>query len=254
MWVAHVVALHRLPGDPAGDDAAPHVHLAAEHVPAGPGAAQGRHEADAQPHGDRARELRRLHGRGLHLEAAARHRRLHHVRPLHVGVPGPRHRQAARPPRDRAEDRRGHGRHRARRRCRPRSASTARSPSSADSLFERITPEEVWACTSCKACDEICPVNIEILDKILDMRRYLSLMESNFPTELGNAYRSMENIVEPVGHEPGRAGRLGQGPRGPIEIGRSTRRRLRPRVPLLGRLRRLASTTRTEGHARPWPS
>jgi Fe-S oxidoreductase/nitrate reductase gamma subunit len=64
---------------------------------------------------------------------------------------------------------------------------------SASSLFERITPEEIWACTSCKACDEICPVNIEILDKILDMRRYLSLMESNFPTELGTAYRSMEN-------------------------------------------------------------
>ena len=41
----------------------------------------------------------------------------------------------------------------------------------ANSLFERITPEEVWACTSCKACDEICPVNIEILDKILDIDR-----------------------------------------------------------------------------------
>jgi Fe-S oxidoreductase/nitrate reductase gamma subunit len=70
---------------------------------------------------------------------------------------------------------------------------------SADSLFERITPEEIWACTSCKACDEICPVNIEILDKILDMRRYLSLMESNFPTELGTAYRSMENSGNPWG-------------------------------------------------------
>ena len=69
----------------------------------------------------------------------------------------------------------------------------------ADSVFERITPEEVWACTTCKACDEICPVNIEILDKILDMRRYLSLMESNFPTELGNAYRSMENSGNPWG-------------------------------------------------------
>ena len=63
----------------------------------------------------------------------------------------------------------------------------------ADSVFERITSEELWACTSCKACDEICPVNIEILDKILDMRRYLSLMESDFPTELGNTYRAMEN-------------------------------------------------------------
>jgi len=70
---------------------------------------------------------------------------------------------------------------------------------SADSLFERITPDEIWACTSCKACDEICPVNIEILDKILDMRRYLSLMESNFPTELGTAYRSMENSGNPWG-------------------------------------------------------
>jgi Fe-S oxidoreductase/nitrate reductase gamma subunit len=69
----------------------------------------------------------------------------------------------------------------------------------ADSVFERISPEEIWACTTCKACDEICPVNIEILDKILDMRRYLSLMESNFPTELGSAYRSMENQENPWG-------------------------------------------------------
>ncbi|MFZ9210325.1 MAG: 4Fe-4S dicluster domain-containing protein, partial [Ilumatobacteraceae bacterium] len=67
----------------------------------------------------------------------------------------------------------------------------------ANSLFERITAEEIWSCTSCKACDEICPVNIEILDKILDMRRYLSLMESNFPAQLGNAYRSMENQGNP---------------------------------------------------------
>ena len=70
---------------------------------------------------------------------------------------------------------------------------------SANSLFERITAEEIWSCTSCKACDEICPVNIEILDKILDMRRYLSLMESNFPAQLGNAYRSMENQGNPWG-------------------------------------------------------
>jgi len=69
----------------------------------------------------------------------------------------------------------------------------------ANSLFERITAEEVWACTTCKACDEHCPVHIEILDKILDMRRYLSLMESNFPTELGNAYRAMENSGNPWG-------------------------------------------------------
>ncbi len=68
---------------------------------------------------------------------------------------------------------------------------------SANSLFERITNEELWSCTTCKACDENCPVNIEILDKILDMRRYKSLMESDFPSELGNAYRAMENSGNP---------------------------------------------------------
>jgi Fe-S oxidoreductase/nitrate reductase gamma subunit len=62
-----------------------------------------------------------------------------------------------------------------------------------DNVFERITAEELWACTSCRACDEICPVDIEILDKILDMRRYLSLMEAEFPSELGKAYVSLEN-------------------------------------------------------------
>lgn len=77
---------------------------------------------------------------------------------------------------------------------------------SANSLFERITAEEIWACTSCKACDEICPVNIEILDKILDMRRYLTLMESDFPAELGNAYRAMENQGNPWGMNQGERG------------------------------------------------
>ena len=69
----------------------------------------------------------------------------------------------------------------------------------ADRVFERIQPEELWACTTCRACDEICPVNIEILDKILDMRRYLSLMESNFPAELGKSYVAMENQGNPWG-------------------------------------------------------
>ena len=77
---------------------------------------------------------------------------------------------------------------------------------SSNSVFERITAEELWACTSCKACDEICPVNIEILDKILDMRRYLSLMESNFPPELGTAYRAMENQGNPWGMNQGERG------------------------------------------------
>ncbi len=67
----------------------------------------------------------------------------------------------------------------------------------ANAMFDRISNEELWACTSCRACDEICPVNIEILDKILDMRRYLTLMESDFPSELGQAFRGMENSSNP---------------------------------------------------------
>ncbi|MGH8874885.1 MAG: heterodisulfide reductase-related iron-sulfur binding cluster [Acidimicrobiia bacterium] len=88
-------------------------------------------------------------------------------------------------------------------------AATGRSPVSApvgiadgvvissDRVLERVKPEEVWACTACRACDEICPVSIEILDKILDMRRYLVLMESDFPAELGKAFVAMENQGNP---------------------------------------------------------
>ncbi len=70
---------------------------------------------------------------------------------------------------------------------------------SSDLVFERITPDELWACTTCRACDEICPADIEILDKILDMRRFLSLMEAEFPSELGKTYVSLENSSNAYG-------------------------------------------------------
>ena len=69
----------------------------------------------------------------------------------------------------------------------------------ADNLFDRVTSEEIWSCTTCRACDEICPVNIEILDKILDMRRYKALMEADFPSELGKAFVALENQGNPWG-------------------------------------------------------
>ncbi|MCB9403640.1 MAG: (Fe-S)-binding protein [Microthrixaceae bacterium] len=98
------------------------------------------------------------------------------------------------------------------------------------SLFERITAEEVWSCTTCKACDEICPVNIEILDKILDMRRYLSLMESNFRPSWAAPTRHGE-LRQPVGHEPERPRVDRQGRRRP-DSGRL--QRPSTTVPVLG--------------------
>ncbi|MCL1594431.1 MAG: heterodisulfide reductase-related iron-sulfur binding cluster [Actinomycetia bacterium] len=68
-----------------------------------------------------------------------------------------------------------------------------------DNVFQLIAPQELWACTTCRACDEICPADIEIVDKILDMRRFLSLMEADFPSELGKTYVSMENSSNPYG-------------------------------------------------------
>lgn len=70
---------------------------------------------------------------------------------------------------------------------------------SSDSVFERITPAEIWACTSCRACDEVCPVDIEILDKILDMRRHLTLMAGEFPQQLGSTFIALENSSNPYG-------------------------------------------------------
>ncbi|MGH8925808.1 MAG: heterodisulfide reductase-related iron-sulfur binding cluster [Acidimicrobiia bacterium] len=70
---------------------------------------------------------------------------------------------------------------------------------SGESVMQRVQPEEVWACTTCRACDEICPVNIEILDRILDIRRYLTMMESSFPPELSKAFVAMENQGNPWG-------------------------------------------------------
>jgi len=81
LWGVHFRRVRRVPRDPAHDEASPHDHVADEHVPARSRPPEGRDEANAQSHGDRARHLRRLHHRGLHLEAAVRHRRVHGVRP-----------------------------------------------------------------------------------------------------------------------------------------------------------------------------
>ncbi len=62
-----------------------------------------------------------------------------------------------------------------------------------------IDPDVLWSCTTCGACVEECPVDIEHIDAIIDMRRYEVLMESRFPTEAGLMLRNMENQGDPWG-------------------------------------------------------
>ena len=64
-------------------------------------------------------------------------------------------------------------------------------------LNDYITPEELWACTSCNACVEECPVNISPLSIIMDMRRYLVMEQSAAPVELNNMMTNIENNGAP---------------------------------------------------------
>lgn len=65
-----------------------------------------------------------------------------------------------------------------------------------------ITEEELWACTSCRACVEECPVSIDQLDIINELRRDLMLMESRFPDELAPALQSLERNGSPWAFSP----------------------------------------------------
>lgn len=62
-----------------------------------------------------------------------------------------------------------------------------------------IEEDELWACTTCRSCMDHCPVYIEHVDKIVDMRRYQVLMESKFPEELTAAFKGLENNSNPWG-------------------------------------------------------
>lgn len=70
----------------------------------------------------------------------------------------------------------------------------------APALVGKVVQEDVlWACTTCRNCMEHCPVYVEHVDKIIDMRRYQVLMESKFPEELMEAFRGLEKNSNPWG-------------------------------------------------------
>ena len=77
----------------------------------------------------------------------------------------------------------------AERAARRRHRSTRRDPLGAGGV---IDPDVLWCCTTCGACVEQCPVDIEHVDHIVDMRRYQVLIESAFPSELGGLFKNLE--------------------------------------------------------------
>jgi Fe-S oxidoreductase len=64
-------------------------------------------------------------------------------------------------------------------------------------IDENVTEDVIWACTSCRACEIACPVFIEQVDKIYDIRRNLVMMESRFPAEVQNVFKNMETNATP---------------------------------------------------------
>lgn len=69
-------------------------------------------------------------------------------------------------------------------------------------LHDYITPEELWACTSCQACVQVCPVLINPLSIINQLKRYLALEESNQPQEWNGMYSNVENNFAPWKFSP----------------------------------------------------
>jgi Fe-S oxidoreductase len=72
-------------------------------------------------------------------------------------------------------------------------------------------PDELWACTTCAACVEACPVTIEHIDKIVDMRRYLTLMEGSAPAEAQKAMTNIERAGNPWGEPRASRGEWAEG-------------------------------------------
>jgi Fe-S oxidoreductase len=71
-----------------------------------------------------------------------------------------------------------------------------------ESMFGVIDPDVLWSCTNCGACVQQCPVDIEHVDHIDDMRRFQVLVESNFPAELNNIFKGLERKGNPWGMDP----------------------------------------------------
>ena len=68
-----------------------------------------------------------------------------------------------------------------------------------ETMVDRFTPDAIWACTTCYACVEACPVHIEHVPKLTDARRHLVMEASDFPEELQNLFNNLERNSNPWG-------------------------------------------------------
>ena len=80
-----------------------------------------------------------------------------------------------------------------------RDHALANIPKEGPIVGETISPDVLWSCTTCGACVNECPVDIEHIDHIVNMRRFQVLVESEFPTELGGTFRNLEKAGNPWG-------------------------------------------------------
>jgi Fe-S oxidoreductase len=74
-----------------------------------------------------------------------------------------------------------------------------------------VSHDELWSCTTCGACMEACPLYIEHIPTIVDMRRYLTLTEGSFPEELANTFKSLETNSSPWAMDPSTRGDWAKG-------------------------------------------
>jgi Fe-S oxidoreductase len=94
---------------------------------------------------------------------------------------------------------------------RERLEAKARGDDSKQLLGDYITDEELWACTSCRACVYECPVSIDQLSVINELRRNLVLTESRFPEEMMPAFESLEASGSPWAFDPGDRAKWAEG-------------------------------------------
>lgn len=85
-------------------------------------------------------------------------------------------------------------------------------------IGEVVHVDAIWACTTCMACVEHCPMGIEHVDKITDMRRHLTLMEAATPEPAATSFRNMENAGNPWGFAQSERGAWADGLGAPVFV------------------------------------